>query len=252
MNGNRFLYTDPLPQGKSLQRIATWAKLKCRKYHQNQFQSYPNLKCYNCWETGHRKQQCKNEKVCRVCREPGHVSGSTECKHYAQTPETGEIVVFQGKSNPLSNLYPCDNIVFGELHKSVEHACKLTKAIRAGNLDAAKMVREAATAFNVKQIGHKITDLQKWSKGKNSDGGHCVLQSWTDSRSQDKVQTTELCQIAIICWANAGSLTAVLLARRRQMTLARCHFAHRANLIANRRFDVGWTPVAQQALHMPT
>ena len=29
-------------------------------------------------------------------------------------------------------------------------------------------------------------------------------------------------QIAIICWANAGILTAVLLARRRQMTLARC------------------------------
>ena len=58
--------------------------------------------------------------------------------------------------------------------------------------------------------------------------------------------------IAIICWANACILSAVLLARRRQMTLARCHFAHRANLIANRWFDVGPTPVAQQALHMPT
>ena len=58
--------------------------------------------------------------------------------------------------------------------------------------------------------------------------------------------------IAIICWTNAGILSAVLLARRRQMTLARCHFAHRANLIANRWFDVGPTPVAQQALHMPT
>ena len=59
-------------------------------------------------------------------------------------------------------------------------------------------------------------------------------------------------QIAIICWANAGILSAVLLARRRQMTLARCHFAHRANLIGNRWFEVGPTPVAQQALHMPT
>ena len=29
-------------------------------------------------------------------------------------------------------------------------------------------------------------------------------------------------------------------------------FAHRANLIANRWFNVGPTPVAQQALHMPT
>ena len=32
-------------------------------------------------------------------------------------------------------------------------------------------------------------------------------------------------QITIICWANAGILSAVLLARSRQMTLARCHFA---------------------------
>ena len=36
------------------------------------------------------------------------------------------------------------------------------------------------------------------------------------------------------------------------MTLARCHFAHRADLIANGWFDVGPTPLAQQALHMPT
>ena len=55
-------------------------------------------------------------------------------------------------------------------------------------------------------------------------------------------------KIAIICWANAEILLAVLLARRRQMTLARCHFAHRPYLIANRWFDVGPTPVAQQAL----
>ena len=33
------------------------------------------------------------------------------------------------------------------------------------------------------------------------------------------------------------------------MTLVRCHFANRANLIANRWFDVGPMPVAQQALH---
>ena len=50
-------------------------------------------------------------------------------------------------------------------------------------------------------------------------------------------------QFAIICWNNAGILSAVLLARR--------HFAHQANLIANRWFNVGPTPVAQQALHMP-
>ena len=36
------------------------------------------------------------------------------------------------------------------------------------------------------------------------------------------------------------------------MALVRCHFAHRADLIANAWFDIGPTPLAQQALHMPT
>ena len=35
------------------------------------------------------------------------------------------------------------------------------------------------------------------------------------------------------------------------MTLVRCHFAHRADIIANRWFHVGPTPLPQQALHMP-
>ena len=55
-------------------------------------------------------------------------------------------------------------------------------------------------------------------------------------------------QIAIIRLANAEILLAVLLTQRRQMTLARGHFAHRPYLIANRWFDVGPTRVAQQAL----
>ena len=59
-------------------------------------------------------------------------------------------------------------------------------------------------------------------------------------------------QIAIIRWANVGILLAVLLVRSWQMTMARCHFAHWADLIANGWFDVGPTPVAQLALHMPT
>ena len=45
----------------------------------------------------------------------------------------------------------------------------------------------------------------------------------------------------IIRWGNVGILLAVLLVRRWQMTLARCNFAHRADLIANGWFDVGPT-----------
>ena len=81
------------------------------------------------------------------------------------TPVASKIVVFQAKSNPLSNFYPCDLKFYGEHHKSAEHAYQLTK-IRAGNLDAAKKVIEAPAAFDAKQIGHKITDPQEWSKKK--------------------------------------------------------------------------------------
>ena len=49
-------------------------------------------------------------------------------------------------------------------------------------------------------------------------------------------------------WHFVGSF----LARRWQMTLVRCHFVHRTDLIANGWFDIGPTPVAQQALHMLT
>ena len=53
-------------------------------------------------------------------------------------------------------------------------------------------------------------------------------------------------------WANVDILLAVLLAQRRQMTLARRHFAHRADVIANNWFDVGPTSLVLQAQHMPT
>ena len=36
------------------------------------------------------------------------------------------------------------------------------------------------------------------------------------------------------------------------MSLTRCHFCHRADLIANGWFDVGPTSIAQQAMHMAT
>ena len=56
---------------------------------------------------------------------------------------------------------------------------------------------------------------------------------------------------AVIRWADVDILLAVLLAQRQlwQMTLARCHFAHRPNVIANGCFDVIPTPLAQLDLH---
>lgn len=168
LNGNRFLYIAPLPNGKSLPRNAVCAKLKCRIYHQNQALNDTAMQCFNCWETGHRKHQCKNDRKCRVCRETGHAPGSSECKHYVDPTNSGDVIAFQGKSHPLSNFYPCHLNVFGEKHKSAEHAYQMTKAIRAGDLEAAKKVREAGTALDAKRIGHTVKDPQGWHKEKET------------------------------------------------------------------------------------
>lgn len=162
LNGNRFLYIAPL-NNKSLPRNVTCAGLKCRLFHYGQVTNSPKLQCYNCWEFGHRAQQCNSEKACRVCRKPGHEPGSTDCEHYK---ETENVVAFQGKENPISNFFPCDIKVFGEHHQSAEHAYQLTKAIRAGNLDAAEKVRHAPTALEAKKIGNSIKDPEGWGEQK--------------------------------------------------------------------------------------
>ena len=82
-----------------------------------------------------------------------------------------------------------------------------------------------------------------------------IIQSkiwlWT-CRKTEHDQFSHASQMAIIRWVDVSILLAVLLARRWQMTLARYHFTRRTDLIANGWFDVGPTPLAQQALHMPT
>lgn len=78
------------------------------------------------------------------------------------------MVVFQGQDNPLSNFFPCDLRVFGEHHKTAEHAYQLTKAIRSGNTDAAQKVRDAETALNAKRIGNSVKDPQGWSDDKET------------------------------------------------------------------------------------
>lgn len=125
------------------------------------------MQCFNCWETGHRKQQCKNDRKCRVCRETGHARGSSGCKHYVDPTNSGDVIAFQEKSHTLSYFYPCHLNVFGEKHKSAEHAYQMTKAIRTGDLEAAK-VREAGTALYAKRIGHSVKDPEGWHKEKET------------------------------------------------------------------------------------
>lgn len=55
--------------------------------------------------------------------------------------------------------FPCDLSVFGEHHKSAEHAYHLTKSLRCNNPSVAQKAREAETALDAKRIGQTVTDL---------------------------------------------------------------------------------------------
>lgn len=53
-------------------------------------------------------------------------------------------------------------------HTSAEHVYQMTKAIRAGDLEAAKKTREEGTALDAKRIGHTVRDPQGWHKEKET------------------------------------------------------------------------------------
>ncbi|XP_062601967.1 uncharacterized protein F44E2.8-like, partial [Saccostrea cucullata] len=108
----------------------------------------------------------KLNQSCRVCKQTGHKPGSKDCEHYSE-PADG-LVVFQGKENPLSNFFPCDVKVFGETHKSAEHAYQLTKAIRSGDFNATENIRVAPTALEAKRIGDKVKIPEKWQDQKET------------------------------------------------------------------------------------
>jgi predicted NAD-dependent protein-ADP-ribosyltransferase YbiA (DUF1768 family) len=101
-----------------------------------------------------------------VCKEPGHTLGSPECPHNKEFQD--DVVVFQGKSNPLSNFFPCDLHIFGECHKSAEHAYQLTIAIRYSNSDVAQKIRDWEIALEAKRISHTVPDPPGWNEDKET------------------------------------------------------------------------------------
>ena len=98
-----------------------------------------------------------------MCHKEGHEPGSPECEHHSTSEN---IVAFQGKDNPLSNFYPCEIKVFGEVHQSAEHAYQFTKAIRSGDMDAVKKIREANTALEAKRAGNTVKEPVEWETQK--------------------------------------------------------------------------------------
>ena len=159
LNGTRFMYIQPLEEGKTLPRNATCAGLQCKIFHIGQYKNTRKITCTNCWEEGHFQRDCKGEARCKVCKTAGHVPGDTKCEHYEKQ---SNVTAFCGSDDILSNFYPCKLSLHGVEHKSSEHAFQYTKAMRCGDLDGAKSIQNASDAITAKRFGDKIKPTEQW------------------------------------------------------------------------------------------
>ena len=174
LNGNRFMYIEPLGDGQSLPRVNTCAGLRCLLFHFGQPKSDRKLLCTQCWKTDHTRSRCTNDSCCKVCKLPGHKPGDKQCKYFE---EQKGITPFNGPSDILSNFYPCSLELYGVKHKSAEHAYQYTKAMRCGDLDAANTIKDSQDALSAKRIGDKIKPNEQWN-----DTKHKVMEEVVENK----------------------------------------------------------------------
>ena len=158
LNGNRFIYVKPLEEGKFLPRISICAGLRCRIFHYGQPKDKRTPLCTKCWETTHYRSRCNNAARCKICKNEGHVPGSYDCPAYVE--QNSDVIVFNGKSNVLSNLYECQISVFGLQFTSSEQAYQYARAIRCGDLPKAEAIRETRTALDAKHLGDTVIESE--------------------------------------------------------------------------------------------
>ena len=155
LNGNRFAYAKPFPDGGYIPRTTYCAGLKCFVYHEGQPSQKRKALCTNCWKDDHFRNQCKNAKCCKVCHKEGHEPGSQLCDAYVESQNS--VRAFAGKDMILSNFYPTTIDIFGVKHRSAEHAFQYVKALRCGDLQRATAIKDAKTALDAKRISKEIT-----------------------------------------------------------------------------------------------
>ena len=165
LNGTRFMYIDPLPEGHHLPRNNTCAGLRCQIFHFGQPKFSRNLLCTKCWGTDPTRSRCRNEQCCKTCQKPGHEPGDKQCEFFEVQKN---ITAFNGTDDILSNFYPCEIYLFGVKHKSAEYAFQYAKALRCGDLEAANDIKEATDAVTALRMGNKIKNNEQWLSTKDS------------------------------------------------------------------------------------
>ena len=145
---------------KYLPRNKTCAGLRVRIYHYGQPKLNKNRLCTNCWNTDHTRNNCKNQKSCKVCKTEGYNPGDEVCEAYEKQ---NNLMPFNGAENVLSNFYPCDLDIYGVSHKSAEHAYQYIKSLRCGDLESANKIKDAPDALSSKRLGDKVKPNEQWA-----------------------------------------------------------------------------------------
>lgn len=84
LNGNRFMYIEPLSDGKHLPS----AGLKWQIFHYGQPKYQRKFTCTRCWANDHIRRYCKTRKV---YKQEGHNPGHQSCPSYEAQ---GNVIAF--------------------------------------------------------------------------------------------------------------------------------------------------------------
>lgn len=124
--GDRYCFANA-PIKPLLPRAAKVAGIRCKIYHDGQFQT-----------------------ECKSCGKQGHKAGSQDCPAYSD----GEnITTFKGHKCVLSNFYKCRLNAFGKTFDGgLEFAFQWRKAMDCGRLDLAEQILQASHAGEAKKL----------------------------------------------------------------------------------------------------
>lgn len=162
-NGSRTVVIDEkTAEMHPLPRQAVCGNWRCRIFHKGQ----PKVErsCFNCFQTGHWKNECRNERVCRVCRKAGHTEGEETCEHYMPN----DAIVFMGEEDMFSNFYKCNITWKGTTLPSSEHIYQLERAEAHGRPDVAVEIQRAVDAREAKRLSHKVMPTKNWEEKSQS------------------------------------------------------------------------------------
>lgn len=103
----------------------------------------------------HYKNTCKFEQYWKMCKQPGHLTGSDKCRSFVAHQEDIGCFEYSRKDDPLSD-FPTEFKIFRQTYLSSEHAFYHTRSVHSGDLNWAEVVRKAKTALDAKRVGGQV------------------------------------------------------------------------------------------------